>query len=160
MANTFCFIDDLLAINDGGEFSRSYHEIYPPELELGRENDNISSASFLDLDIRIRQGKFSTSLFDKTDSFPFSIVRMPYASSNMPSTIFYSTISAEILRIARATTTLEDFLIAGKSILNRMHKQGAVISRTTKVISKTIGRHSDTFSHFNCNSTDMIKSLF
>ena len=32
------FIDDLCAINDGGEFGRSHPEIYPPELELKEEH--------------------------------------------------------------------------------------------------------------------------
>ena len=32
------FIDDLNSINDYGEFERCYREIYPPELELGKEN--------------------------------------------------------------------------------------------------------------------------
>ena len=113
-ANTFRFIDDLSILNDGGEFSRSYIEIYPPELELGRQNANTSYASFLDLSIRIQNGKFDTCLFDKRDNFPFNIVRMPFSSSNMPSKIFYSTIGAEILRIARATTKTDDFITSGK----------------------------------------------
>ena len=32
--NTFRFIDDLIAINDGGLIEKSSTEIYPPELEL------------------------------------------------------------------------------------------------------------------------------
>ena len=37
-ANMFRFIDDLTALNDGGEFERSFKEIYPPELVLKKEN--------------------------------------------------------------------------------------------------------------------------
>ena len=33
------FIDDLCAINDGGEFGRSHPEIYPHELEIKCEHD-------------------------------------------------------------------------------------------------------------------------
>ena len=47
------FIDDLNSINDYGEFERCYKDIYPPELELGKENLDSSRASFLDLDIRV-----------------------------------------------------------------------------------------------------------
>ena len=32
--STKCFIDDLCAINDGGELGRSICDIYPKELEL------------------------------------------------------------------------------------------------------------------------------
>ena len=35
-ANVSSFIDDLTAINDGGEFERSSKQIYPPEPELKR----------------------------------------------------------------------------------------------------------------------------
>ena len=159
MANTFRIIGDLAAINDGGEFSRSYLEIYPPELELSRENADILSASFLDLHIKIRQGKFSTGLYDKRDNFPFSIVRMPFASSNIPSKIFYSAISAEIIRIARASTHVEEFFSSSKSILDRMIKQGATIRKTKKVITKAVHRHTDTFNHLISSPRELIELL-
>ena len=44
---------------------------------------------FLDLGIIIKARKFQFSLFDERDSFPFSIVRMPDKSSNIPSSIVY-----------------------------------------------------------------------
>ena len=47
----FRFIDDLLTMNDGGEFARSLEEIYPSELKLNKENEGMSNATFLDLNI-------------------------------------------------------------------------------------------------------------
>ena len=38
---------------------------------------------------------------------PFSIIRMPDLSSNMPSKIFYASLGDESLRIVRSTTELE-----------------------------------------------------
>ena len=55
--NIFRFIDDLVAINDGLEFSKSYSEMYPTGLELKRENANTNYASFLDLDINVIDNK-------------------------------------------------------------------------------------------------------
>ena len=104
--HTFRFIDNLLAINDDGEFENCFSDIYPKELELKKEHGG-DSVSFLDLSISIKGRSFVTSLYDKRDNFPFSIVRMPYKSSNIPSKIFYSSIGAEILRIGRASTTLK-----------------------------------------------------
>ena len=69
---------------------------------MGKENANKNEASFLDLDIKIKPGKFHFGLFDKRDSIPFSTVRMPGKSSNVPSSIVYSAIGAESLRISRA----------------------------------------------------------
>ena len=93
----FRFIDDLSAVNDSNEFELHHNEIYPEELQLNRENKDSKQASFLDIDITIKDKKFVTSLYDKRDDFPFSIVRMPYKCSNIPSTVFYSSIGAEIL---------------------------------------------------------------
>ena len=92
LCNLFRFIDDLSALNDSGEFERNTLNIYPEELELGKENQNDLEATFLDLSIEIRNNKFEVGLFDKRDNFNFSIVRMPEKSSNIPSNIFYSAI--------------------------------------------------------------------
>ena len=58
------FIDDQCCINDSGDFGKSFHEIYPPELELKVENQG-NHATFLDLDITIVDGLFVYKLFDK-----------------------------------------------------------------------------------------------
>ena len=78
-------------------------------IQVGKENTDKHEASFLDLNIKIKDGKFHFGLFDKRDSFPFSIVRMPGKSSNVPSSIVYSAIGAESLRIARASNNPESF---------------------------------------------------
>ena len=102
LCNVFLFIDDLNAINHAGIFESNSRDIYPEELELRRENGNNAEATFLDLDIKTKINKFQIDLFDKRDSFPFSIVRMPEKSSNIPSNISYMSIGADCLRIARA----------------------------------------------------------
>ena len=47
--NSFRFIDDLLSLNDDRTFGKHCKDIYPKELELKKENNSISSASFLDI---------------------------------------------------------------------------------------------------------------
>ena len=101
--NIFRLIDGLNSINDGGEFESNYSNIYPEELQLSKENIDKHEASFLDLNIKIKDGKFHFGLFDKRDSFPFSIIRIPDKSSNVPSSVVYSTIGIELLRNARAS---------------------------------------------------------
>ena len=49
----------------------------------------------MNLDIKIKDGKFQFGLFDKRGSFPFSIFGMPDMSINVPSTIVYSAIVSE-----------------------------------------------------------------
>ena len=76
LCNTFRFIDDLNSINDGREFENNFSKIYPEELQLSNENTDKHEASYLDLDIKIKDEMFHSGLFDKRDSFLFSIVRM------------------------------------------------------------------------------------
>ena len=156
--NTFRFIDDLCTLNDGGEFEKHYREIYPEEMQLSKENKGNKNASFLELGISIENKQIKVGLFDKRDAFPFTIVRMPYSSSNMPSTIFYSSLGAEILRIARATSNVESFTMSSKKLIIRMIKQGAVMFRVQLVLKKFFGRHQQDFLHV-CNSGNDLCSL-
>ena len=48
LCNIFRFIDDLNSINDGGELESNYSNMYPEELQLGKENtDNMRPVSCL-----------------------------------------------------------------------------------------------------------------
>ena len=144
-SNTFCYIDDLCAINDNGEFEKTFKDIYPSELELKKENSINSSATFLDLSIEIKEGTFSTHIYDKRDSFPFSITRMPYKDSNIPSKMFYGCIGAEILRIARTTTDKNKFIEHTNILLRRMKSQGSSPIFVKRMLKKVYGRHSSNF---------------
>ena len=85
------FIDELCVINDGGEFERSICDI------------------------------IQKNLFDKRDSFPFSIARMPDLESNIPQNTFYSAIDSEFLKIARLTLCIRDFIPKVKGLLELMY---------------------------------------
>ena len=77
-------------MNDNGEFE--HLDIYTPELEGGKDSKENDRASFLDLTIRISGNKFHLNLYD---TFPISIVLMPYLSRNMLIKISYASIAAE-----------------------------------------------------------------
>ena len=160
LCNMFRFIDDLSAINDGGEFERNFKDIYPRELELGKENLINDEASFLDLNIRIQNNKFRIGLYDKRDDFHFNIVRMPYKSSNLPSNIFYSAIGAEALRIARASNNSDSFHLSLKPLINRMLKQGAHKDKISKVLKKFFNRHEPYFIDIVKNSEEFLSLIF
>ena len=153
------FIDDLLALNDGGEFGRVHKDIYPSELELKVEHSG-SHASFLNLYISIIEGIFVYKLFDKRDDFPFNIVRMPYVSSNIPESIFYSAMVGEFLRIARSTLLFSDFLPKTRELIHRLKNQGAVQHTSMRHLRKIIQRHPDDFSHFRIDTEEMLSQIF
>ena len=130
------FIDDLCAINDDDEFSKSFKSIYP-DLELKLRYSGI----FLDLDIKTKARIFFYALFVKLDIFPFFIVRMPLFYRNIPSIIFYSSKFSEFLRIARCTLKLEHFLPRASELYSRMLLQQANQSFNNKQILKGFQRY-------------------
>ena len=113
-----CF-DDLLAINDGEVFENHCLEIYPTELELKKENAINSETTFLELNILKSGQSFHTKLYDKRDAFGFHISRLPFKDSNIPNRMFYSTACAEVLRICRATSNLNDTIESVKALTSR-----------------------------------------
>ena len=119
--------------------------IYPEESQLCKENTDKHEASFLDLDIKIKDGRFH---FDKRNSFPFPIVRMPEKTSNVPSSIVYSAIGAESLRIARPNYNAESFSTAIKlSLIARMSRHGVSIKKINSVILKFFNKHQGDFNN-------------
>ena len=56
-------------------------------MELKQEHHGLH-ATFMDLEANVSNNIFVYKLFDKRDAFPFSNVRMPFLSSNIPYNIF------------------------------------------------------------------------
>ena len=152
------FIDDLCAVNDGGEFGKSFPDIYPQELELKVEHSG-DRASFLNLDIHIQDGMFIYHLYDKRDDFPFFIVRMPHRDSNIPDSIFYSALVGEFLRIGRSTLLLQDFVPKANSLVERMLRQGAQEWAVKKHLKKIIFKHPDCFQKFQILPNELVSKV-
>ena len=149
--NTFRFIDDACTLNDSDVFVQSYKEIYPKELELKCEHSGVH-ATFLELDITISDAVFVFKLFDKRDDFPFSIIRMPDLTGNIPHHVFYGSIMSEVLRIARATLQYDDFVPRIKELFARMVNQGASKSYLSRQIDRVTAKHAAAFTSFNVSS--------
>ena len=115
--------------------------IYPKELQQAKENNDKHKASFLDLDIKITDGKFHFGLFEKKDWFPFSIVRLPGKSSNVPSNIVYSAIGGESLRIDKASNNRESFSTTIQSPIARLKRQQVTIGKISSFILNFLDKH-------------------
>ncbi len=152
------FIDDECNLNDGGEFGKSFQQIYPADLELKCEHQG-SHATFLDLEITIENGIFIYKLFDKRENFPFFIVRMPDLSGNIPSHVFYGSVMSEFLRIARCTLLYSDFLPSAISLFKRMINQGGSDSFILKQMFKAVNRHPQPFAKFLKSTQEMIDDI-
>ena len=155
--HTFRFIDDLLTINDDHLFGECFRDIYPEELQLNLEGSG-DRLSYLDLDLQKANGSLDVKLFDKRDAFPFSIVRLPFASSNIPTNMFYTSISAEILRIGRISSSTVNFLSSCKHVIERAYNQGAKSNQLSKYLKKVYGRQNP-LKRFAVNASVFSKSL-
>ena len=152
------FIDDMICINDMGEFEKEFKNIYPESLVLNCEHSGME-ATFLDLHIEIEQNTFSYKLFDKRDSYAFKIVRMPYISSNIPNRIFYATFTSELLRIARTSSKEKDFTDKSNLLIRRMRAQGGNDDIILKYLKRMLHRHDSCFKKYNKLHKDLISDL-
>ena len=114
--------------------------IYPKELQQAKDNNDKHKASFLDLDIKITDGKFHFGLFEKKDWFPFSNVRLPGKSSNA-SNIVYSATGGESLRIDKASNNRESFSTTIQSPIARLKRQQVTIEKISSFILNFFDKH-------------------
>ena len=94
----------------------------------------------------------------KEINFPFSIVTMPEKSSNVPSSIVYSAIGAESLRIARASNNPESFSTAIKPLIACMSRQGVPIQKINSSILNFFNKHHSDFNNV-CQSKQEFLNL-
>ena len=73
--------------------------------------------------------------------------------------MFFTTISAEILRICQATCSMVQFIKTSKVFLHRMLRQRADPLGVKKVLVKMINRHALQFEKYNTNNRDLIQQL-
>ena len=67
-----------------------------------------TSLSYLDILITIDNGKCTTAVFDKRDSFSFDCVNLPHLSSNIPAKPAYEVYISQLVHIGRICSTFED----------------------------------------------------
>ena len=152
------FIDDECNLNDSGQFKSTFHTIYPPALQVKCEHEG-QHATFLELDISVKDGIFLYKLFDKRDDFPFFIVRMPDLSGNIPDHVFYGSVMSEFLRIARATLLYSDFLPKARDFLNRMLNQSGEKHMLLLQLKKAIINHTNIFTRYQKTAQELIDDI-
>ena len=113
--STSRYLDDLLNI-DNIYFDQMVAHIYPTELQLNRANFSDTKAPFLDLNLFISNGTVSTKIYDKR--VDFDIVNFPFLDGVVPWRTSYGVYISQLIRFARASSNLSDFLGRAIIILN------------------------------------------
>ena len=83
---------------------------------------------------------------------------MPDKSSNVPSSIVYSPIGAESLKISRASNNPKSFSTAIKPLIVRMNRQGVSIGKINISILKFFHKHHSDFKNI-CQSKQELLNL-
>ena len=121
--NTMRYIYDLLVLNNPS-FEDAIKDIYPTELQLKKTTENLTALSYLDILITIENGKYTTTLYDKRDSFQFDIVNFPDMSSSIPSKPAYGVYISQLVRIGRICSTYKTFCERHHKLTKKLIKQG------------------------------------
>ena len=122
---TMSYIDDLLTLNNSS-FASKIPDIYLPELDIKKTTESPTTVSYLDIVITINNGKYVTAVYDKRDSFYFSIVNFPYLSSNIPSKLAYGVYIPQLVRICN---NFEQFNNRHYKLTSKLIKQGFCYTR-------------------------------
>ena len=120
---TMRYIDDLLTLNNSS-FASKIPDIYPPGLDLKKTTKSPTTVSYLHILITIDKGKYVTAVYDKRDSFNFSIVNFPYLSSNIPSKPAYGVYISQLVRIGGICDNFEQFNDRHYKLTSKLIKQG------------------------------------
>ena len=83
---------------------------------------------------------------------------MPDKSSNMPSSVVYSAIGAESLRIATASNNPESFSTAIKPLIAHVSRQGVSVGKINSCILKFFNKHQTDFNNV-CQSKQELLNL-
>ena len=78
-------------------------QLYPASIPLERTSED-NAANYLDARIRLYNHQITTSVYNKTDYFNFSVVRYGFADSNVHRRVGMQTFGTELLRFTRLSS--------------------------------------------------------
>ena len=97
--HTCRYVDDFCTFTDI-DIQPILSDIYPIELTLNKTSTK-NQATFLDTSIRLANNRLQLSVYNKTDDFPFTVIKYGHPDSNVHSSTGYNTFYGEIMRFAK-----------------------------------------------------------
>jgi hypothetical protein len=154
--DTSRYLDDIFNI-DNPYFDNMISSIYPKELKLIKANSSDVSAAFLDLDISIKNGIVSTKIYDKRDDFNFNIVNYPQLDGDVPRATSYGVYISQLIRFARACSSINDFNDRNLIITEKLLKQGYRYNKLRKTFAKFYYRNISLISKYKCTLKTLLR---
>ena len=146
--NTVRYIDDLLKLNNS-RFEYAIDDIYPPELQLKKTTESPTSLSYLDtcIMITINNGKYSTAVYDRRDSFDLishTCVQIFHLNQHM----VYTYIS-QLVRMGRICSCFVQFKERHYKLTERLIHQGFWYAGLCMAFKKFARCHAGIFSKYS-----------
>ena len=133
------------------------NQIYSAELQLNKANSSDTEAPFLDLNLSISNGTFSTKIYDKRDNFDFDIVNFPFLDGDIPRRTSYGVYISQLIRFARASSNVSDFSCRNKALTVKLLMQGYRYHKLIRVFSKFYRRHSAFVEKYNVSLRKLLQ---
>ena len=156
---TYRYIDDVLSINKP-EFENHLGQMYAAELEIKDTTESNTSAYYLNLLLSIeRDGQHRTSIYHKRDDFNFHITKLPFLSSNIPSSPACGVFISHLIRYHRACSSYECFILRARWLFSKLLKQGYFVERLKSTFNKFYGRYGDLIQQYEVSLSRMLNDI-
>ena len=132
--------DDCTSINVNN-FLDVARDIYPPSLDLTRENDRDDEANVLDMEVKLMNRNIITKVYCKTDAFPFHVISLPFLESNLDNKICYRVFYGQVIRYQRLCSFMSGFEERTKFLLDVLLKRGYDVDRLRCQFCKAVERY-------------------
>ena len=107
--------------------------------------------------VYINHDRFSTTLYDKRDSFSFDIVNFPHMNSNIPSKPAYGVYISQLIRIGRICEDFSAFAERHYKLTSRLIKQRFWYNKVCVAFKRFSQNHSDIFSKYKVSLREHIR---
>ena len=148
------YIDDLF-VGNFPNFKEHIYKIYPRELEIKPESENIKEVAYLDLRIKSENGVLDFSIYDKRDDFNFEIVNFPYMDSCIPKKSALGVFYSQLIRFARINSSYQAFKIKCKSLAERLVKQGYKLADLRRLCLRFFKDKNSMLLHYNIDNVNI-----
>ena len=134
------YLDDICTVNLK-DFDTISKDIYDNTLIFEGSTCSYKRDNFLDLYIRVIDGKFVTGIYHKLDDFNFEVISYPFADSNIHSSFGYSTFYSQLIRFHRLCNNKSDFLFRAKLICQKLINRGYKFNLLRKSFMRFINKY-------------------
>ena len=145
------YVDDEF-VGNFPNYKDHIYQIYPRELEIKLESNNVKEVAYLDLNLKCENDVLVSSVYDKRDNFSFEIVNYPYIDSCIPKKSALGVFSSQLIRYARICSKFTDFKVKSTSLVIKLRNQGYNVNDLKRLGLKFFNERKELVEKYNIPS--------